>query len=199
MGVPCGARHSLHPTTRHRPAAGTHAGAMDFAELERKEGVRLSWNAWPSSRIEATRVVLPFGAICTPVRAMDGMPVLPYSPVVCTECSGVLNPYCHVDFHQKRWQCCLCNTGNSLPRNYHGEATGARHPSSRGTRSRSVDNFDPPRAPSSSTRAVTHRPAPRADERTQRSTRTTSPRSSFPGTPPWSTRWRTRTRARRAS
>ena len=129
MVVPCGARHSLHPTTRHRPAAGTHAGAMDFAELERKEGVRLSWNAWPSSRIEATRVVLPFGAICTPVRAMDGMPVLPYSPVVCTECSGVLNPYCHVDFHQKRWQCCLCNTGNSLPRNYHGEATGARHPS----------------------------------------------------------------------
>ena len=36
---------------------------MDFAELERKEGVRLSWNAWPSSRIEATRVVLPFGAV----------------------------------------------------------------------------------------------------------------------------------------
>ena len=71
MVVPCGARHSLHPTTRHRPAAGTHAGAMDFAELERKEGVRLSWNAWPSSRIEATRVVLPFGAICTPVRG-DG-------------------------------------------------------------------------------------------------------------------------------
>ena len=36
---------------------GSHSGAMDFAELERKEGVRLSWNAWPSSRIEATRVV----------------------------------------------------------------------------------------------------------------------------------------------
>ena len=122
---------------------------MDFAELEKKEGVRLSWNAWPSSRIEATRVVSPFGAICTPVKAMDGMPVLPYSPVVCTECSGVLNPYCHVDFHQKRWQCCLCNTGNSLPRNYHGEVTGARpHPSSRGARSGSVDNFDPSRAPS---------------------------------------------------
>ena len=100
---------------------GSHSGAMDFAELERKEGVRLSWNAWPSSRIEATRVVLPFGAVCTPVKAMEGMPVLPYAPVVCSECSGVLTPYCHVDFHQKRWQCCLCNTGNTLPRNYHGE------------------------------------------------------------------------------
>ena len=46
------------------------AGAMDFAELEKREGVRLSWNAWPSSRIEATRVVLPFGAVCTPVKPM---------------------------------------------------------------------------------------------------------------------------------
>ena len=93
---------------------------MDFAELEKKEGVRLSWNAWPSSRIEATRVVLPFGAVCTPCRPMPEMPVLPYAPVVCTECSAVLNPYCMVDYHQKRWQCCLCNTGNALPRNYHG-------------------------------------------------------------------------------
>ena len=93
---------------------------MDFAELEKKEGVRLSWNAWPSSRIEATRVVLPFGAVCTPCKSMPEMPVLPYAPVVCTECSAVLNPYCMVDYHQKRWQCCLCNTGNALPRNYHG-------------------------------------------------------------------------------
>ena len=53
---------------------------MDFAELEKKEGVRLSWNAWPSSRIEATRVVLPFGAICTPVKAMDGIPCCPTLP-----------------------------------------------------------------------------------------------------------------------
>jgi|TARA_B110000977_G_scaffold191405_1_gene263493 hypothetical protein len=113
-------------TRRGRGAArgardrGGHAIAMDFAELEQKEGVRLSWNAWPSSRIEATRVVLPFGAVCTPCKPMPEMPVLPYAPVVCTECSAVLNPYGMVDYHQKRWQCCLCNTGNALPRNYHG-------------------------------------------------------------------------------
>ena len=99
---------------------------MDFAALEQREGVRLSWNAWPSSRIEATRVVLPFGAVCTPVKPMPDMPVLPYAPVVCTECSAVLNPYCMVDYHQKRWQCCLCNTGNALPRNYHGGGTGEK-------------------------------------------------------------------------
>ncbi len=97
---------------------------MDFAELEKREGVRLSWNAWPSSRIEATRVVLPFGAVCTPVKPMPEMPVLPYAPVVCTECSAVLNPFCMVDYHQKRWQCCLCNVMNQLPRNYHGARKG---------------------------------------------------------------------------
>lgn len=100
---------------------------MDFAALEQREGVRLSWNAWPSSRIEATRVVLPFGAVCTPVKPMPEMPVLPYAPVVCAECSAVLNPYCMVDHHQKRWQCCLCNTGNPLPRNYHGEEMESAH------------------------------------------------------------------------
>ena len=100
--------------------------AMDFAELEKKEGVRLSWNAWPSSRIEATRVVLPFGAVCTPCKPMPEMPVLPYAPVVCNECSAVLNPHCMVDYHQKRWQCCLCNVMNNLPRNYHGEAADTR-------------------------------------------------------------------------
>ena len=67
---------------------------MDFAALEAREGVRLSWNAWPSSRIEATRVVLPFGAVCTPCKPIPDVPVLPYAPVVCNGCSAVLNPYC---------------------------------------------------------------------------------------------------------
>ena len=75
-------------------------------------------------------MVLPFGAVCTPCKPMPEMPVLPYAPVVCSECSAVLSPYCMVDYHQKRWQCCLCSTGNSLPRNYHGKelSTGAECP-----------------------------------------------------------------------
>ena len=67
------------------------------------------------------------------------------------------------------------------PRNYHGEATGARHPSSRGTRSRSVDNFDPPRAPSPSTRAPTHRPALSRRRTNAEINENNPPRSSFPG------------------
>jgi len=62
-GVSAAASRTPHPAPALWPA-------MDFAALEAREGVRLSWNAWPSSRIEATRVVLPFGAVCTPVAPM---------------------------------------------------------------------------------------------------------------------------------
>lgn len=92
---------------------------MDFAELESREGVRLSWNAWPCSRIEATRVVLPFGALVTPGKDLGAAcPTLPYEPVVCEQCQGVLNPYCAVDYYSKNWRCALCDGLNKLPRNY---------------------------------------------------------------------------------
>jgi protein transport protein SEC23 len=71
---------------------------MDFQESEALDGLRFSWNVWPSSRIEATRMVVPFGAIVTPLHKLEGMPVLPYEPVTCKGCSSVLNPYCRVDF-----------------------------------------------------------------------------------------------------
>jgi len=92
---------------------------MDFAALEAREGVRLSWNAWPCSRIEATRVVLPFGALVSPGRDLgESCPTLPYEPVVCEGCQSVLNPYCAVDYYAKRWRCALCDALNALPRNY---------------------------------------------------------------------------------
>ncbi len=92
---------------------------MDFNELESREGVRLSWNAWPCSRIDATRVVLPIGALVTPGRDLgEHAPVLPYEPVVCEGCQAVLNPYCSIDYYGKAWRCSLCDGLNKLPRNY---------------------------------------------------------------------------------
>ena len=92
---------------------------MDFAAYENREGVRMSFNAWPCSRIEATRIVLPTGALVTPGKTIPEMPVLPYEPVVCEGCQGVLNPHCMVDYARKSWRCCLCDCMNNLPRNYH--------------------------------------------------------------------------------
>ena len=35
---------------------------------EDRDGIRLSWNVWPSSRLEATRMVVPLGALYTPLK-----------------------------------------------------------------------------------------------------------------------------------
>ena len=60
-------------------------------------GVRLSWNAWPSSRIEATRTVVPIAALYTPLKQRDDLPPVMYEPVTCKPpCRAVLNPYWYV-------------------------------------------------------------------------------------------------------
>ena len=47
----------------------------DFNSIEEKDGLRLSWNIWPNSKIEATKCVLPFGALYTPLKDLPNMPV----------------------------------------------------------------------------------------------------------------------------
>ena len=38
---------------------------------EDRDGVRLSWNVWPSSRLEATRMVVPLAALYTPLKVVN--------------------------------------------------------------------------------------------------------------------------------
>jgi hypothetical protein len=35
----------------------------DFYGPEQRDGVRFSWNIWPSTRLEATRIVAPLGCL----------------------------------------------------------------------------------------------------------------------------------------
>ena len=41
---------------------------------EDRDGVRLSWNVWPSSRLEATRMVVPLAALYTPLKVLNLFP-----------------------------------------------------------------------------------------------------------------------------
>eukprot|EP01012_Entosiphon_sulcatum_P004293 TRINITY_DN11632_c0_g1_i2.p1 TRINITY_DN11632_c0_g1~~TRINITY_DN11632_c0_g1_i2.p1 ORF type:complete len:713 (-),score=115.79 TRINITY_DN11632_c0_g1_i2:3043-5181(-) len=86
-----------------------------FLEREEREGIRWSWNAFPSSRLEATRMVVPLGCLFTPLKQLPGLPVLSYDPVLCKTCKAVLNPYCQVDYRSKLWQCPFCLTRNNFP------------------------------------------------------------------------------------
>ena len=99
-------------------------------------GVRLSWNVWPSSRIEATRTVVPISALYTPLKQRDDLPPVLYEPVTCKPpCRAILNPYWYVsafvqfqrglislysqiDIRAKLWICPFCLSRNAFPPHY---------------------------------------------------------------------------------
>ncbi|PRP83737.1 protein transport protein sec23 [Planoprotostelium fungivorum] len=91
---------------------------MDFDAAEEQDGVRMSFNTLPPSRLESTRLVVPLGCTYTPLK--ENMPTVYYDPVVCkgTNCKTVLNPYCSIDFKSKMWVCTFCFYRNPLPPSY---------------------------------------------------------------------------------
>ncbi|KAI9771862.1 MAG: GTPase-activating protein S23 [Geoglossum simile] len=90
-----------------------------WSELEDRDGIRLSWNTLPSSRMEASRLVVPIAALYTPLKEMPDRPLLQYEPVTCkAPCRAVLNPYCQVDMRARLWICPFCLQRNSLPPHY---------------------------------------------------------------------------------
>ncbi|RUP45676.1 hypothetical protein BC936DRAFT_147867 [Jimgerdemannia flammicorona] len=69
---------------------------MNFDEIEDQDGIRFSWNAWPSSRLEATRTVVPVACLYTALKEREDFNENPiwYEPVTCkAPCRAILNPY----------------------------------------------------------------------------------------------------------
>ncbi|CAE6539090.1 unnamed protein product [Rhizoctonia solani] len=92
---------------------------MNFEDVEERDGVRLSWNVWPSSRIEATRTVVPIAALYTPLKHREDLPPVLYEPVTCKPpCRAILNPYCQIDVRGKLWICPFCLQRNAFPPHY---------------------------------------------------------------------------------
>ncbi|KAK7048479.1 protein transport protein SEC23 [Favolaschia claudopus] len=92
---------------------------LDFEDVEERDGVRLSWNVWPSSRIEATRTVVPISALYTPLKLREDLPPVLYEPVACKPpCRAILNPYCQIDIRGKLWICPFCLSRNAFPPHY---------------------------------------------------------------------------------
>ncbi|CAB1335456.1 unnamed protein product [Coregonus sp. 'balchen'] len=55
-----------------------------IAQNEERDGVRFSWNVWPSSRLEATRMVVPVASLFTPLKERPDLPPIQYEPVLCS-------------------------------------------------------------------------------------------------------------------
>ncbi|KAL8485034.1 hypothetical protein ACS0TY_027365 [Phlomoides rotata] len=91
---------------------------MDFSELEAIEGLRWSWHSWPISRPEVASLVVPLSIMCTPLTPFTELPILPYEPLSCSQCTAVLNPYSRVDYTSKIWVCPFCYQKNLFPKSY---------------------------------------------------------------------------------
>ncbi|XP_042836902.1 protein transport protein Sec23B isoform X2 [Panthera tigris] len=89
---------------------------------EERDGVRFSWNVWPSSRLEATRMVVPLACLLTPLKERPDLPPVQYEPVLCSRptCKAILNPLCQVDYRAKLWACNFCFQRNQFPPAYTG-------------------------------------------------------------------------------
>ncbi|EJW81114.1 hypothetical protein WUBG_07978, partial [Wuchereria bancrofti] len=98
------------------------------------DGIQMTWNLWPHSRIDAQRLVVPVTAFFTPLKERPSdqphQPPLEYDPVLCqkTSCKAVLNALCTVDFRNKTWICPFCNQRNPFPPHYSMIAEDNRPP-----------------------------------------------------------------------
>ncbi|XP_059445109.1 protein transport protein SEC23 E-like [Corylus avellana] len=91
---------------------------MASTDPEGLDGVRMSWNVWPRTKVEASKCVIPLAASISPIRPHPDIPTLPYAPLRCKTCSAVLNPFARVDFAAKIWICPFCYQRNHFPPHY---------------------------------------------------------------------------------
>ncbi|KAA3484072.1 protein transport protein SEC23-like [Gossypium australe] len=91
---------------------------MANSDPEGVDGVRMTWNVWPRTKLEASKCVIPLAASIAPIRPHSDIPTLPYAPLRCRTCSAVLNAYSRVDFLAKIWICPFCFQRNQFPPHY---------------------------------------------------------------------------------
>jgi protein transport protein SEC23 len=83
---------------------------------EDRDGIRFTWNVWPSSRVDATKLVVPLACLYQPFKERNDLPPIMYEPVLCTRttCRAILNPMCQVDYRAKLWVCNFCFQRNPV-------------------------------------------------------------------------------------
>ena len=91
---------------------------MASTDPDGPDGVRMTWNVWPRTKVDASKSVIPLAVSFPPIRPHADSPTLPYAPLRCRTCSAVLNPFSRVDFSAKIWICRFCFQRNQFPHHY---------------------------------------------------------------------------------
>ncbi|KAL3611683.1 hypothetical protein D5086_002703 [Populus alba] len=82
------------------------------------DSVRMTWNNWPRTKVEASKCVIPLAASISPIRPHSEIPTLPYPPLRCKTCTSIMNCFSRVDFTAKIWICPFCYQRNHFPPHY---------------------------------------------------------------------------------
>lgn len=100
------ATHSRSPDPLH----------MDFEQREDHDGVRVSWNSVPKSKIQHQRNILPLGILYTPLNARSEVVQGESSEAVtCRQCGAFVNPYVTITEQQPDvYYCQFCSFGNRI-------------------------------------------------------------------------------------
>ncbi|CAG8530283.1 11561_t:CDS:10 [Diversispora eburnea] len=112
-------RWSPAPSRSPSPSPIRSNSSRSLSEIEEQDGTRFSWNVFPSSRLEATRTIVPISCLYTPLKEREDLPPIYYEPVTCkAPCRAILNPYCQIDVRGKLWICPFCLQRNAFPPHY---------------------------------------------------------------------------------
>ncbi|RZC56346.1 hypothetical protein C5167_015200 [Papaver somniferum] len=82
------------------------------------DGIRMTWNSWPTTKLDANKIVIPIATSISPIKSHSDIQILPYIPLRCKTCSCILNPFSRVDFSVKIWICPFCFHRNQFPPHY---------------------------------------------------------------------------------
>ncbi|CAN4105998.1 unnamed protein product [Withania somnifera] len=96
------------------------ATEMAQTDAEGIDGVRMTWNSWPRTKVEASKCVIPIASSIHLIHPHPTLATLPYPPLRCKTCSSVLNPFGRVDFQALIWICPFCFQRNHFPQHYSG-------------------------------------------------------------------------------
>ena len=74
---------------------------QNFQEAEKIDGVRLSWNVWPTTRLEQVKMIIPLGIMYTPLINQQDVYRCDYPPLKCRKdtCQAVLSPWRYLSLH----------------------------------------------------------------------------------------------------
>lgn len=90
---------------------------MSFLDREDVDGIRLSWNHVPKSKLQHQRNVVPLTALYTPYNNKSEIPVYPESALLtCRQCKAFAHPFVNVTQQGNgAWECRFCLFQNGLP------------------------------------------------------------------------------------